>query len=71
MLTSDARLLRAIMARDGDSLRLAVPAGVTRQLSVGSAVYTIRRELRGGRDILTVHQDGKFLFSESVPQEAE
>lgn len=69
MLTTDSRLYRAILDRDGDALRAAVPEGVTRQLTVGSKVYTIRREQHGWMDIVMVHQDGRFLFSESVPAE--
>ena len=68
-LTTDSRLYRAIVSRDGDALRQAVPEGVTRQLTIGSEVYTIRREQRGGRDIVVVGRDGRFLFSESVPAE--
>ncbi len=65
----DSRLYRAIMYRDGDALRQAVPESVTRQLTVGEYVYTIRRELRGWRDIVKVYENGRFLFSESVPAE--
>ena len=50
MLTTDSRLYRAIMDRDGDALRHCLPQGVTRQLTVRSEVYTIRRELRDGRE---------------------
>ena len=47
MLTTDKRLYQAILDRDGDALRRAVPEGVIRQLTVGSTVYRIRREARG------------------------
>jgi len=69
MLTTDDRaLFQAIVSRDGDALRQAVPEGVTRQLTVGSEVYTIRRELRDGRDIIIVRENGRFVFSESRPE---
>jgi len=67
MLTTDQAIFQAIVSRDGDVLRQAVPEGVTRQLTIGSEVYTIRRELRGGRDIVVVCENGRLLFSESVP----
>ena len=68
MLTTDPRLYRAIIHRDSDVLRQAVPEGVTRQLTIGSAVYTIRRELRDGRDIVVVRENGRLVFSESKPE---
>ncbi len=70
MTTTDrGAIFQAIVSRDGDALRQAVPEGVTRHLMIGSEVYTIRHEQRGGRDIVVVYQDGRFLFSESVPAE--
>lgn len=73
MLTTDqaifqALIFQAIVSRDGDALRQAVPEGVTRQLTVGSEVYTIRREQRGGRDIIIVRENGRFVFSENKPE---
>jgi len=69
MLTTDSRLYRAIQARDGDALRAAVAAGTTRRVCVGAVIYDIRRETRSGRDIIIVRENGRFLFSESVPAE--
>ena len=68
MLTTDQAIFQAIVSRDGDVLRQAVPEGVTRQMTVGSAVYTIRRELRDGRDIIIVRENGRLVFSESKPE---
>jgi len=68
MLTTDQAIFQAIVSRDGDALRQAVPEGVTRQLTVGSEVYTIRREQRDGRDIIIVRENGRFVFSESRPE---
>ena len=67
MLTDQA-LFQAIVSRDGDAIRQAVPEGVTRQLTVGSGVYTIRREQRDGRDIIIVRENGRLVFSESRPE---
>jgi len=68
-MMTDRALYQAIISRDGDALRQAIPEGVTRRLEVGDDVYTIRRDLRGGRDIVIVIENGRFLFSESVPAE--
>ena len=68
LTTTDRALFQAIVSRDGNALRQAVPEGVTRQLMVGSEVYTIRREQRDGRDIIIVRENGRFVFSESRPE---